>query len=394
MTTANVLELKLKPGEERRIEGGHCWIFSNELQEVPTNVEPGSQCRVVYPDGRPLCWGYFNHKSLIAVRVLSRGAQPPEDNFIRVRLERALKYRQSLGLGNFCRVCFGESDGLPGLVVDAYGEYLTVEILTAGMEKFKKEIDAALRAMFSPKGIVYRNDSEFRTLEGLTNLNSVAGEVPPVIEVKENGLTYLASPQSGQKTGFYYDQRENRAFLLPYFSGRSVLDLHCFTGGFSFMAAKGGADKVWGVDTSAAALELARAGAEKNGFTNIMFNKQDAEEMLHAAAHGELPEKPDFILLDPPPMARSKKHLAQARKLYVRFNMLAMKALPEGGYLATSSCSHHISRSLFEEILRESARKSGRQAFVVETRGQAKDHPVLAGMPETSYLNFVLLRVL
>ena len=285
MTTEKVLELKLKPGEDRRIEGGHCWIFSNELQEVPSTAEPGCMCQVVYPDGRPLCWGYFNPKSLIAVRVLSRGAQPPEKDFIRLRLDRALKYRQSLGLEKFCRVCFGESDGLPGLVVDAYGDYLTVEILTAGMERLKKEIDAALHYLFSPKGIVYRNESEFRALEGLVGLNTVSGTVPDIVEVKENGITYLASPLSGQKTGFYYDQRENRAFLAPYFSGRKVLDLHCFSGGFSFAAAKAGADKVWGIDTSAQALELARAGAEKNGFTNIVFNKQDAEEMLHAAAH-------------------------------------------------------------------------------------------------------------
>ncbi|HOX23734.1 MAG TPA: methyltransferase domain-containing protein, partial [Elusimicrobiales bacterium] len=300
----------------------------------------------------------------------------------------------TLDLGRFCRLCYGESDGLPGLVVDSYGDVLSVEILTAGMERLKSDIEAALQALLSPKGIVYRNDSDFRTLEGLTNLDAVTGTVPETVELEENGIKYLASPRSGQKTGFYYDQRENRRFLMPYFEGCKVLDLHCFTGGFALAAAKAGAEKAWGVDTSAQALELAKAAAEKNGFSNVMFNKMDAEEMLYAAVNGELPENPDFILLDPPPLARSKKHLTHARKLYAKLNMLALRALPQGGYLATSSCSHHVSRALFEEILREALRKSGRQAFVLETRGQSKDHPVLAGMPETAYLNFMLLKVI
>ncbi|NLO92193.1 MAG: class I SAM-dependent rRNA methyltransferase, partial [Elusimicrobia bacterium] len=233
MTMDTVLELKLKAGEERRIEGGHGWIFANELEDVDTSAEPGSLCRVLDADGRVLCWGYFNPKSLIAVRVLSRGAQAPEDDFVRRRLEKALQYRQSLGLDRFCRLCHGEADGLPGLVVDLYGDCISVEILTAGMERLKSDVDEALQQMFSPKGIVYRNDSDFRVLEGLTNLNSVSGSVPEQLEIEENGVKYLASPLAGQKTGFYYDQRENRAFLMPYFNGRKVLDLHCFTGGFA-----------------------------------------------------------------------------------------------------------------------------------------------------------------
>jgi len=387
--------LKLKFSGERRLRQGHPWIFSNELEKIDRTASPGEICEVRLASGEPAGIGFFNPHSLIAVRLLKTGVQPLEENFVGARLKKALAYRGELD-GGSGRVFFGESDGLPGLVVDKYGDILVAEIISAGAELLKDEITAQLRVLYKPAGIYYRNTHEFRTLEGMKLYNETAfGEVPEYALISESGLKYEVPLLSGQKTGWYFDQRENRAFLKPYFKGRKVMDLYTYLGAFALTAASSGAEMVWGVDSSAAAVQAAEKNAALNGLQDkAIFKKEDAERVLSGLQGGEMPETPDFILLDPPNFVRGKKNLAPAVKLLTRLNAAALSGLPPGGLLAFSTCSHHISREIFVSILRDAAAKAGRTAALLELRGQAKDHPVLLNMPETEYLNFALVRAL
>ena len=370
-------------------------MFSNELVSIDKTIEPGSVCGVLYPDGKPAGVGFFNPRSLIAMRLLERDTLEPASGFVAARLKKALDYRKSIGVERFCRLCYGESDGLPGLIIDRYGDYLVMEMLSAGTEKLKTEILDAARQLLNPKAVLLKNTHPFRTLEGLELYEkSFFGEMPETAEIEENGLKYKVRLSGGQKTGWYFDQRENRAAMSPYFKGRKVLDLYSYLGGFAVTAASSGAQKVWAVDSSQAATDLAEENAALNGLgEKIIFKKEDAERILGAAGCGELPEQPDCILLDPPNFVRSKKNLNQAAKLFTRLNAQALSALPEGGLLASSSCSHHISREIFMDILAQAAAKAGRKTILLELRTQAKDHPILLNMPETEYLHFALMMV-
>ena len=387
--------LKLKTSAVKRRASGHLWVFSNELEKVDTTIPPGTICGLQYPTGNAAGVGFFNPKSLISFRLLAANTLTLPEDFIKTRLEQALEYRESLGISRNCRLCFGESDGLPGLVVDRYGDAVVVEILSAGMELLKAEITTALIDVLRPRGIVYRNTHHFRELEGLPSYEEVAfGTMPEKARIQENGLEYMVPMSGAQKTGWYFDQRENRAALAPLFKGRKVLDLHTYLGAFAITAAKAGAEAVWGIDSSDKAVEAAIENAELNGVgKKITFRKEKAERVLEALESGQLPEKPDFILLDPPNIVHNKKHLPQALKMLGRMAGTAIKALPKGGYLAVSTCSHHISRGMFVETLAGAAARTNRKAMLVELRGQAKDHPILISMPETEYLHFALLRV-
>jgi len=371
-------------------------VFSNELVAVDKTIEPGSICGVLYPDGKPAGVGFFNPRSLIAMRLLERGALELGGNFVSARLKKAMDYRKALGVERFCRLCYGESDGLPGLIIDRYGDYLVMEMLSAGTEKLKTEILDSAKKLLAPKAVLLKNTHPFRTLEGLELYEeSVFGKMPETAEIEENGLKYKVLLSGGQKTGWYFDQRENRAALARYFKGRKVLDLYSYLGGFAITAAASGAQKVWAVDSSQTAVDLAGENAALNGLQEkIIFKKEDAERILGAAHHGELPEQPDFILLDPPNFVRSKKNLNQAARLFSRLSAQALSALPEGGLLAVSSCSHHISREIFTDILERAAASDGRKTVLLELRSQAKDHPILLNMPETEYLHFALLKVI
>ena len=279
--------------------------------------------------------------------------------------------------------------------MDRYGDAVVVEILSAGMELLKDAITAALTDLLRPKGIFYKNTHQFRELEGLKSYEETAfGVMPETADIEENGIKYRIPMAGGQKTGWYFDQRENRAALAPFFKGRRVLDLHTYLGAFAITAAKAGAAAVWAVDSSEKAIEAATENAALNGVeAQVLFRKEKAERLLEALEAGDLPEKPDFILLDPPNIVRNKKYLPQALKMLSRMAGAAFKALPKGGYLAVSTCSHHISRGMFVETLSSAASKAGRQAVMVELRGQAKDHPILISMPETEYLHFALMKM-
>ncbi|MFA6583257.1 MAG: class I SAM-dependent methyltransferase, partial [Elusimicrobiaceae bacterium] len=292
MTKKELVEVQLRSGEEDRILGGHCWIFSNELERIDRNAEPGILCKVLNSSGRDMGTGYFNPHSLIAVRLLTRPGEALEDDFLASKLRAAYDYRVNLGYKKFCRVCYGEADGLPGLVVDRYGDYLVISIHSAGMERMKDDIVKALKKIYKPKGMYFNNESSFRELEGLLTLSKKEGDLPETIVVEQGNVKYEIPFVSGQKTGFYYDQRDNRDFLAPYFEGRNVLDLYSYVGGFAIKAAKSGADKVWGVESSAQAVEFATKNAELNGVSDTaVFHKEDAERVLAAFRKGELPEQ-------------------------------------------------------------------------------------------------------
>ncbi len=387
-------EIKLKVKEERRLKAGHWWVFSNEIDGLDTSIEPGILVRVLASDGVQVGIGTFNPHSLIAVRLLQKGEGNLPEDFIFEKLDDAYSRRKEIGVRKYGRMCYGEADNLPGLVIDRYGDILTVDILTAGMELLKPQITPALQKIFKPKGIYYKNDSAFRALEGLTNTPEIIGEVPETVQIEENGAKFVVPVRGGQKTGFYFDQRENRAFLKPYFKDKLVLDLYSYIGSFGIVAALSGAAQVWGCDSSAAAVELAKQNAELNGVSDVaVFHRDDAERLLSAMKKGELPDQPDIVLLDPPAFVKSRKALPQAVGLYVKLVKMALEGLKPGGYLAFSTCSHHVSRELFVDIIRQGVSKAGVQATLVELRGQAKDHPVLIGMPETEYLHFALVQV-
>lgn len=389
-----MIDITLKPKEQRRIAAGHYWIFSNEIAKLDTSIEPGTLVRVLDSDGNQVGTGFFNPHSLIAVRLVQKGPEALAENFIFEHLDIAYDYRKEIGIRKYGRMCYGESDQMPGLIVDRYGDVLVAEILTAGMEKQKDAITAALKKIYKPKGILYRADSAFRTLEGLGNTPDIVGDVPETVLIEENGAKFEVPLRVGQKTGYYYDQRENRAFLKPYFKDKLVVDLYSYIGSFGIMAALNGAAQVWGVDSSAAAVEFANKNAELNGVKEIaVYHRDDAERVLSAMKKKELPDQPDMVLLDPPAFAKSRKNLPQAVGLYVKLVKMALEGLEKDGYLAFSTCSHHISRELFVDIIRQGVSKSGKRAVLVELRGQAKDHPVLIGMPETDYLHFALVQV-
>lgn len=388
-------EIKLKLGQEDRLYAGHAWVFSNELEPLAAPVKPGELVLARSSTGKSLGVGFYNPASLIAFRLLSRDEEDINTAFFQRRLAAALEFRARVFPGESAyRLCFGESDGLPGLVVDRYGDTLVVSILSAGMEKSLGMISEALQSLLSPRGIYLKNDHRTRALEGLPNeCRVLSGEVPPRVEIREGALRYWVEISGGQKTGFYFDQRENRAFLKPYFKGRKVLDLYCYTGAFALNAAKEGAASVLAIDSSESAVALARENAALNGL-EVEFDASDAEGALEAFAGSPERERPGMILLDPPNMAPNKKSLPKALRALVKLNADALRALPVGGLLATSTCAHHVSRELLVDVLRQASAKARRPVRLVALRGQASDHPRLLAMPETEYLHFALLELL
>lgn len=391
--TGELPTLRLRPGEEDRVLSGHPWVFSNEIESIEGSGDPGSLAVAVSSRNQALGMGFYHPHSLIAWRLLSKRQETVDASFFQGRLEAALRLRRRLypGLRSF-RLCFGESDELPGLVVDKYEDVLVAQALSAGMDRRMDLIVEALRGLLQPKGIYLNNGHQARALEGLSRESrELFGEVPARVEIEEGGLKFLAPILEGQKTGFYFDQRDNRACAARHAEGRNVLDLYCYTGAFALAAAKAGAVKVLGLDSSAQAVELARHNARVNGLqSRAEFDSGDVEEVLRAFAGRGQPFEPDFILLDPPNLVPSKRHLMKALRAYGRINALALKCLPKGGLLATSSCSHHVSREALLDVLREAAAKSGRRLRLIETRTQAWDHPVILSMPETQYLHFIL----
>ncbi len=388
--------LRLKKNEDRRLRAGHLWVFSNEVDVVQTPLTafaPGDPVRVEDARGAPLGVGYVNPRSLIAARLVTRDADALLDGaLLRRRLQRALALREMLFDRPFYRLAFGESDGLPGLVVDRFGDWLVAQVTTAGMERLKGEVAEALRDVLRPAGLLFRNDAGGRALEGLEGYVETAfGDVPEVLPLEENGVRFEA-PVQGQKTGWFYDHRMNRARLAAYVKGRRVLDVFSYVGGWGVQAAAAGAAEVVCVDASAPALEMAARNAALNGVEErVATRRADAFDALRTlAADGE---RFDVVVLDPPAFVKRKKDLKEGEEAYRRVNQLAMQVLKQDGILVSCSCSYHLPRESLQDAMLRASRRMGRGLQVVEQGHQGPDHPVHPAIPETAYLKAFFGRV-
>ncbi|MEJ2368173.1 MAG: class I SAM-dependent rRNA methyltransferase [Acidobacteriota bacterium] len=392
-STDKLPRLRLKPPGMKRFHGGHPWVFSNELRDVP-DLPPGTPALLDDPGGSTLCRGYFNPGTLISFRKLTRqGASLPKD-WLEQRIAEAAQKREAVYGGEDCaRLVFGEADGLPGLVVDRYGSILVVQILTAGMERLRPRIQEALRRLFDPEAIVAKDDAPVRELEGLPRL---VGALPPEwngkAQVSYLGLEFNLDLLEAQKTGLFLDQRENvDAFLRHVKPGEDVLDAFCYLGVWGMSALKAGARSAEFVDASARALGSVESQLAANGLPECLLRQGDALEILGALKRDG--RTYGAVIVDPPAFAKSRKHLPQALKAYRRLNETAMALVKPGGLLVSCSCSYHLDRETFRNILSAAAVRAGRRGTLLDFRGQAGDHPVLLGFPEGDYLKCALIRL-
>lgn len=390
--------LKLKKNEERRIRAGHLWVFSNEVntKETPFDqYQPGQLVDVQASNGKSLGLAYVNPASLICARMMSRDPKyPPDQSLLVHRIKVALSLRETYFDKPYYRLVYGESDFLPGLVVDRYGEILVVQITTAGMEVMKNEIVAALDKVLRPSGILLRNDSSAREREGLPMyVESVLGDVPEVVQLEDSGVVYQAAVHTGQKTGWYYDQRLNRESLGHFVKDRRVLDVFSYIGAWGVKAAVEGAKEVICVDASATALEQVGFNAELNNVADRMSGLQgDAFDVLKALRQDK--ERFDVVVVDPPAFIKRKKDYKEGREAYRRINQLAMQVLAKDGILVAGSCSHHMPRQELQKTLLQSARHLDRNMQVLLQGYQGPDHPVHPAIPETEYLKAIFCRII
>lgn len=381
----------LKKNEEKRLLGGHSWVYANEVAKIEGKDKNGSLATVYSSDGRFIGKGYINHASKILVRLFIRGDGVDDKKFYLDRIKAANDYRLRLGYDNAYRMVFAEADGLPALIIDRYGDYLVMQCLSLGTDMRKKLICECLVDLFSPKGIFERSDVAVRKKEGLPEAKGILyGEVPDYCEISENGIRMLVDVKNGQKTGYFLDQKENRFAARRYAHGE-VLDCFCNSGGFSLNAATV-ANKVISCDISELALKNVRDNAALNGFKNIETLCGDVFEVLRNFKRDK--RQFDTVILDPPAFCKTADEVKDAYRGYKDINLTAMKIVKSGGFLITCSCSHYMSNTLFEKMLQEAAKESGRQVRCVEIKSQAPDHPAALGAEETSYLKFYVLNVI
>ncbi len=383
-------EITLKKGEEKRIVAGHSWVYANEVATIEGKDKNGSLASVFSNDGRFIGKGYINHASKILVRIFIRGNETDDENFYYERIKAANDYRVKLGYKNCYRAVFAESDNLPALIVDKYGDYLSVQFLALGVDLRKKLIVNVLVKLFNPKGIFERSDVAVRKKEGLEEVKGVLyGEVPDYCEIEENGVKMLVDIKNGQKTGYFLDQKENRFAARRYCRGE-VLDCFCNSGGFSMNAATV-AEKVIACDISPLALKNVADNAKLNGFKNVETLQGDVFEVLRSFKKEK--RQFDTVILDPPAFCKTADEIKDAYRGYKDVNLTAMKLVKSGGFLITCSCSHYMSASLFEKMLTEAAKESGRTVRYAEVKTQAPDHPALLSADETQYLKFFVLNI-
>jgi len=383
--------VRLKEKEERRILRGHPWVFSNELLQPVGEFSTGEIVDVLDFAGSFVGRGYINPHTLIAVRILTRKREEINSNFFRARIDAARALRTALGFGESFRAVFSEGDGLPGLIVDKYADTLVVQALTAGIDRMLNIVIPALQDEYSPKAIVLRNDAASRELEGLIlERRVIYGTITGPVTIEEAGIRYNVDVLEGQKTGFFFDQRENRQALKDYVKGRRTLDCFCYIGAWSLAAARFGASSVTGIDTSEKAIKLASENAALNGLS-AQFKTADVFDELRRL--GKARERFGCIILDPPAFVKSRAKVREALKGYKEINRRAMKLIEPNGALVSCSCSHHIGQELFREMLIDSASSVKRQARLLEMRSQARDHPMPLAAPETQYLKCAVLQI-
>lgn len=395
-STAAPRELRLRRGEERRLRAGHLWVFSNEIDVGATPLtafQAGEHARLLSDRGQFIAHVYVNPHALICARVMSHDeAQPIDRELLRHRLRRAQAWRERVAAGPYYRLVFGESDGLPGLVLDRYDDVLVGQIATAGMEALRDELDAVIAAEFAPRALLWRNHGTARELENLPKeVLCAVGAPPDALTVVEHGLRYQVPFADAQKTGWFYDQTANRAhwraLLRP---GMRVLDVCSYAGGWGVSALAAGAAEAVCVDASAAALAVAAANAAANGHTlrTVHGDAFDTLESLHAAG-----ERFDAIVLDPPAFIKRRKDAPRGVAAYRKLNQLAMRLLADEALLVSCSCSWHLAEADLVAAIQAAARHTGRDAQIVVFGGQSPDHPVHPAIPETRYLKALFCRV-
>lgn len=400
-------QITITPKGEAALVGGHPWVYEGEVTGLSGPVSDGQLVDVISRRGSWLGCGFFNSRSRIRVRVLSRN---PNDRFDRAfwrrRIQYAWDYRKTV-MGpedsRCCRMIFGEADGFPGLTVDRFESVLVAQVLCLGMELIKEELFSLLLEVLRSDGqdvvgVYERNDVAIRELEGMEQgkgWHPVDGEKAPdftAVDIEENGIRYTVDFENGQKTGFFLDQKYNWQAVAKLARGRTVLDCFTHTGSFALNAARGGAKHVTAVDVSEFAVACARENARRNGLSDVMecvaANVFDLLPQLE-----QQPKRYDFIILDPPAFTKSRKTTQRAMTGYKEINYRAMRLLPRGGYLATCSCSHFATEELFLKMLRSAAKDAGVQLRQIEARQQCCDHPILWGVEETNYLKFYLFQV-
>ncbi len=389
-----MLTLTLKPREERRLRDGHLWAYRDELVHAPDAV-PGELVRLVAHDGSSLGSGVYNPLSKIAVRMVGGELDAIDTDFFIRRFTSSLDLRRRVLPGQEAyRLIFGEADMLSGLIVDIYGQYAAIQMLSAGMDRAKPHIVEALRIVLPElQGVIEKNTAQTRKKEGLELVDAVVwGAVPERVHVRENGLALEVDLVGGQKTGYFLDQKLNRRVVGSLSSGRRVLDCFCNVGGFALNAAAGGASLALGVDSSAAAIQGARRHAEINGLSHCTFEQANVFDLLRE--HVQQGVCWDMVVLDPPSFAKSRSAIRGALAGYAELNRTAMKLLRPGGLLVSSSCTQLVSEHDLLDILYREAARIRKRLRLVHRGSQAPDHPVLLAMPETQYLKFLVFEVL
>jgi len=389
-------KLTLTPGGAKRLRQGSPWVFSNEIamDTAAKALEPGALVELQAAGGAALGTAFFNRHALIAARLLDdQPGRAVDADFFAARLRRARDLRELVIPGPFYRLIHAEADGLPGLVVDRFDEAFVVQANTAGMERLTPLLLEALEAVFSPQVIVLRNDSAARELEGLdSEVRLAKGTLDGPVRLIENGATFLADLRAGQKTGWFYDQRDNRAWTAGLAAGRRVLDCFSYSGGFALQAALAGAAKVTLLDRSEQALELARQAAEANGVAErCRFNRADGFNRLEQLGGRE--ERFDLVICDPPAFVKSRKDLQRGARAYRKLARLAANTLAPGGILVICSCSHHVDAAHFLQQVARGLTDAGRPGRVIHQGGAGPDHPLHPALPESGYLKalFILL---
>ncbi len=394
---SDAVPLVLRKGEERRLRAGHLWVFSNEVDVARTPLtalQPGQPVQLLDAAGKALGSGYAHPNTLIAARLVDRGGHALDRSLFVHRLNVALALRERRYPDPYYRLVFGESDGLPGLTVDRFGDVVVAQATTAGMDRLQDAITEALDKVLKPRSIVWKNDSSARAVEGLADEVRVVGiPVDGPVEVREGDLRFAADVREGQKTGWFYDQRSNRDRLAPWVKGASVLDVFSFAGGWGLRAVADGAARADCVDISPRAVEAVRANAERNGLADrVSAQAADAFEFLRAARAER--RRWDVVVVDPPAFVKRKKDYKEGALAYRRVFEAAMQVLAKDGLLVACSCSHHFPRAALVEAVQAGARHLDRQAQLLESLAQGPDHPVHPAIPETEYLKGALFRVL
>lgn len=386
-------ELRLLPKADRRVRLGHAWVFSNEVDVARTPLiafDPGELVLVRDAFGKPVGTAYVNPGALICARVLS--SDPKADinlEWWTARIRRAVALRDSVYATPHYRAVYGESDGCPGLVVDRYGDVLVAQMNTAGIVRMRETVIEALQRVTGAKGILIRSAGSVRQIEGIDEFDEPVGDVPDVAEVREENASFAAPLRKGQKTGYFFDQRDNRSRLARYARGRSVLDMYSYIGAWGVRAALYGASGVTCADSSALALEYARENAARNG-VRVETEEGDALEILGQYAREG--RKFGVVIVDPPALIKRRKDANAGQALYERLNRLALHVLDRDGILISCSCSHHLEPAMLQRAILGAAKDAGRRAQILERHAHAPDHPIHPAMPETEYLKAFFVR--